>query len=1048
MQKVSRTRSWRCVVPALALGLVAAACGGGGVAHADPGPRWQALRDLDFTTIGTDQDLILHEPNALAEDGEGYLWAGTANGLVRWDGYRARTYVAHPGGPNALQDDFVKCLHTDPHGVLWIGTSAGGLARYDRARDRFTSFGAGPNGLSHVSVRAIADDGNGGLWVGTDGGLDHLDPATGTVERMLVNWGTEGIVAPEPVLALLHDRAGALWIGTPRRLLRWPAGEMHSKEMLTSPGGDADGGFDALYEDSAGRIWAGTQSSGAYALEPGQSQFRPIGQPDAAQSGPIQGNTGTDWITQIVEAAPGEIWLGTYDQGIRVVDTASWTVTRVRHDPLQPNGLPHDNIRALHRDRSGLVWVGTNGGLGRYNAGNGFATTVNGQTSRRAGIIDPEIFSVFPAPDGHIWLGLRSSGVDILDPAGGRVAAIRAEAGGSDTALPHARVWAITAASGGDIYLGTEKGLYRTDLAGHLVARVPVAADNPALRVTALLSAGKNLWIGSAADGLWQYDPATRQTLRNLTETALSDRRVESLAADGESTLWVGTDHGLNRLDIATGAAERILPDPKRDDALSAGFITALLTDRQGRLWVGTLAGGIDVLEGRDADGRPRFRHIGTDAGLPHANVDALLLGPDGRIWASTDDGIGVIDPATFAVQALGRADGIAIPEYLGGSGAVTPQGEVLFGGVGGLTVLRPDRLAPWHYAPPIVATQIRAGETPLPPDSLGTGDGNEAELTIEPSADRLMVGFSALDYSAPERNRYAYKLEGFDSDWIAADAQNRHATYTNLPPGHYVLRIRGSNRDGIWSEQILALPVRVLPAWYQTLWFRFGAALVALVAVTVTIQSRTAYLRRRQAVLETEVADRTLALSQRTDELEAAKRELEVIAFVDVLTSLPNRRMFSEQLHKQMAQAARRREGFALLLLDLDRFKQTNDTLGHDAGDVLLQEAARRFQSAVREADFVARLGGDEFAILLVGAPEIAAIELVCRRIVESFVEPVPFAGHDMRTSPSIGIALYPDHGDNQETLFKSADLALYAAKHAGRNTWRWYGAADAVAT
>jgi diguanylate cyclase (GGDEF)-like protein len=149
---------------------------------------------------------------------------------------------------------------------------------------------------------------------------------------------------------------------------------------------------------------------------------------------------------------------------------------------------------------------------------------------------------------------------------------------------------------------------------------------------------------------------------------------------------------------------------------------------------------------------------------------------------------------------------------------------------------------------------------------------------------------------------------------------------------------------------------------------------------------------------------------------------------------------MFTEEFRKLLAQASRRQGRFALLLLDLDQFKQVNDSLGHDAGDSLLTEAGKRFKAAVRDADFVARLGGDEFAILLAESHDVEAIEKVCLRIIEAFVVPIAFNSHAVHASPSIGAALYPDHGTTQESLFKSADVALYAAKRAGRNTWRAY--------
>jgi diguanylate cyclase (GGDEF)-like protein len=231
-----------------------------------------------------------------------------------------------------------------------------------------------------------------------------------------------------------------------------------------------------------------------------------------------------------------------------------------------------------------------------------------------------------------------------------------------------------------------------------------------------------------------------------------------------------------------------------------------------------------------------------------------------------------------------------------------------------------------------------------------------------------------------------------------------------------------------------------VLPAWYQTRQWKLGLAAGALAGVSALLQGRTAYLRRRQLELEAQVA-------QRTAELEESKRHVELLAYRDALTGLPNRRQFMADMMKSLTLAHRKNRRFALLLIDLDRFKQINDSLGHDAGDALLVEAARRLGLAVRLSNSIARLGGDEFAILIGDLSANAVIdrhtvETVCTRVVGAFIEPIAFGTLSIKTSASVGVALCPEHGDDSETLYKAADLALYEAKHAGRDKWRWHQA------
>jgi diguanylate cyclase (GGDEF)-like protein len=554
-----------------------------------------------------------------------------------------------------------------------------------------------------------------------------------------------------------------------------------------------------------------------------------------------------------------------------------------------------------------------------------------------------------------------------------------------------------------------------------------------AKNVTRLLPDQGKLWFGGV-DGIWLFEgkgPARRpEMLRPLT-----DQRVTVLKKGTGNVLWIGTQNGLNRLDLTTHALEPILPDAADPAALGAGYISSLLTDRQGRLWVGTFSGGIDVLEGADRMGRSRFHRILN--GLPNENIDQLLQTADGKIWASTDGGLAVIDPKTYEMRVLRHADGAVLSAYWNGSGALMAHGDLIFGGIGGVTVVRPGLVKPWDYQPPIGVTNAEIGEEEIPPSRFNSGLGEEP-VWIPPDNNNLTLGFSALDYTAPERNLYAYKLDGFDKDWIPVDATRRLARYTNLPPGDYVLELRGSNRDGTWAP-VRKVRIRVLPAWFQTWWFKIFAVAAGALLLWGLFLLGTAYLRRQQRELERQVALRTSELEQMTVELRQSQHKLEHMAYTDALTGLPNRRMFTEHFKRLLALKRRQDSSFSLLLMDFDAFKQINDTEGHDAGDFVLVEMAKRMSALVRESDCLARLGGDEFGLILGQSHDFEGTESVCRKVIESFAEPVVFEGTELRTAPSIGIAIYPFDGETQDALYKAADLALYQAKRGGGNRCCW---------
>jgi diguanylate cyclase (GGDEF)-like protein len=1027
MRALKKLSGW--LLATLVVGVASVPLGGGIAAvHATEVERWSALADTVFEYLARDNDLPNSTaPTALAEDGAGFLWVGTQNGLARWDGYHFRSYKADPAIPGSLPDNLVRQLRTDSRGRLWVATNSAGLARYDRDTDRFVTYGAGPKGLSSASLRDIVDDGAGGMWVSTDNGLDHLHADTDEVEHFRHDSNDPDTLPDNRARGLFRDRDGALWVGTLSGLVRR---ELGSKRFVRVPLGQGDGKAAvawSFYQDSEGRVWVGTVRQGAYVVDP-KEHGTPVPVSGVAQ--PLLPNEG---IHAITEVRPGEIWLGTDGHGIVSVNTKTFETRRILHDPTVMSSLADDSVQALHTDRSGLVWIATTRSISRYNSGQAAVYTVFGGSSRPGSLSDSDVDSVLPMPDGRVWLGLGSTGIDVLDPMGLRVASLRPDPEHPQTGLPKDYVNALVRGPSGDVYVGTEQGLYRADKLAHGVVRLSAPLHDPSAAVWTLHFEDGVLWVGGF-DGLWAMDLSPNPTLSSANIEGLTDQRVTIIDKGPPGSLWVGTKNGLNRLDLASHVVERILPDPPDPNALRAGYISTLLTDRRGRLWVGTLGGGIGVLDGRNRDGKPHFTRLGAGQGLASESIDKLLEDAHGEIWASTDDGLAVIDPNTFAIRSLRRAEGVPIANHWAGAGAASPQGELLFGAVGGLIVVRPEKLAVWSYHPQIVVTDVRIGGKRVPVGNFNSDEG-PTPLIITPDANSIAVEFAALDYSAPSRNRYAYRLDGFDPDWIETEPSRRLAAYTNLLPGDYALRLRGSNRDGVWTDSVLTVPIRVLPAWYQTIAFRILAGIVFFALIAAVVQGRTIYLRKARRELERVVIERTA-------ELRESQRQLQQIAYCDTLTALPNRRMFMEEFRELLVLAGLQSGRFALLLIDLDRLKHINDTLGHDVGDALLIEAAIRLQAAVRKSDCVARLGGDEYAILLTQNPAAADIEAVCKRIVDNFALEVVVNGVSVRTSPSIGVAVYPDHGTAQDPLYKSADLALYEAKRMGGNTYCWYRA------
>jgi len=449
-------------------------------------------------------------------------------------------------------------------------------------------------------------------------------------------------------------------------------------------------------------------------------------------------------------------------------------------------------------------------------------------------------------------------------------------------------------------------------------------------------------------------------------------------------------------------------------------------------------------------DGRSaRFDRVSERHGVLGRPFGAnLMADAQGRLWTH----LHVYDPALDRLDVLTAADGQHLGTGWFHSHAALPDGRLLFGGTRGLLVVEPGRYAAAQDRPPLVLSDLRVDDLPLTQPA--------GALVLQPGQRRFSVEFAALEYSEPARIRYAWQMLGVDRDWIEGDADRRAATYAHLPPGRYTLQARASNRAGVWSDEVLTLPVQVLPAWWQHGAHRAAGAVVLVVAVLALMQWRTGALRRRKAVLEQEVRDRTEQLRVKTELLERESAALREASLTDPLTGLRNRRFLLQHIGADVAVTLRRWDDplrhdtprgaapprdadLVFFLIDVDHFKRVNDLHGHAAGDTVLRQFRARLAAVFRDADHLVRWGGEEFLVVARGSGRAHAAELAerARRAVAN----TPFTlddGQALNCTCSIGFAALPlapghPHALDWQDTVSLADAALYRVKESRRNGW-----------
>lgn len=814
-------------------------------------PAWAALAlgDVHFENVGDADSIPDNNVTALAQDHEGFLWIGTPNGLVRYDGYRFRRHARDPRDPESLGGVFIRALLVARDGRLWVGTDADGVSVYDPGSDRFTRHGHVPDrtdSLSHDQVRALAEGADGSIWLGTRAGVDRLDPVSGRVTRQLRRFGDATVDADERVFALLTDSRGDLWIGSWNGVARRSA--VDGRYTRISDGHLSGQLIMSLYELADGRIGVGTAQVGSYLIAPEDHSVLAI--PVGLASTP----SATEALAlAMIQPRPDELWLGAFG-GITVVDVASGRIRRqILPDSSVPSSLSHTQVRAFLKDRAGMIWIGGySGGFQQHDPANDAVHVLHHRPSEPGTLANPSISSILELDSGEIWLGTREQGIDVLDPERGVIASLRPDQQ-SPGGLRNGMVLSLAQARDGSVFAGTLAGMFRYRLDSRSFEAIDSDRGLVGSTVRCLLAdPGGDVWVGSNA-GLSRWSAASGQVMTvPIVGGGPLAADVNALALEADGRLWVGSTIGLHVLEPGASALIAANPDDPHMDELTGGSVVGLLIDRNGQLWIDT-ANGLSRLrrwDGRHAEWDAVSLQVGI-AGHPFgAN---LLDDAQGRIWTQRH----IYDPRNNSVHELSRADGIDIGTAWYRSYARLRSGQLMFGGSRGVAVIDPTRFRTWQYQPPVVISELRVDSIVQPPASWRHG------LTIDAAARSFGVEFAALDYSAPQRNRYAHRLVGYDDQWIETDATRRIASYSKLWPGDYTLEIRGSNRVGTLAGPPLRIAVQVLPAYWQTPWFAALALLGLGFIVYAGYRWNLVKVRRHEHELEQMVEERTRELKE-----------------------------------------------------------------------------------------------------------------------------------------------------------------------------------------
>ncbi|MBK6267267.1 GHKL domain-containing protein [Marivirga sp. S37H4] len=814
--------------------------------------------NIEFTHYSVNEGLSQNTVEDIIQDESGFIWFATQDGLNRFDGINFKKYYFKINDKNSLSNNYVKSLYEDKLGNLWIGTYGGGLNKFDK-KDSFKRYTYDKNNLGSISdnvVYSILQSSDSILWLGTKNGLNRFNMVTDHFERFTVSSQNSTSISNDVVYCIeKSNHQDEIWVGTRDGLNRFNLKTKKNTRYKDDKNGLTDDDIRTLYLDEAGDLWVGTKLGGLFLKKKGSEQFKQISLDP--------GRSGKSYIRKIYPDDNGGLWIGTFGNGLFHLDATHKVQYHKRNGPKEELGISDNRIVSIYKDNSNNYWLGTHeGGVNVFNTTSKKFRHYKHEQGNPSSLSHNSINYIYQDSKGEIYIA-NDLGVDILkeDEKSNEVSfhkIIKSESG-----LPDDRAWILFEDSENDLWVGLwNYGLSKFNRkTGELTSYINDPKDPQSISTNFVESIAEdkygNLWLGLIGDGgLNVFDKKTQKFKRYRNETgrvhSLSNDRVHAVFVDSKDRIWIGTDYGLNLYQAGLDNFRHF--KYKEDDSLSLNYniIRIIFEDKDGVLWIGTGGGGISKMI-EDKAGDIGFKSYTTDHGLPNNNIAGILQDDFGDIWISTYQGVAKFNPITEQFTNYGKADGLQGQEFIRRSAYKVSDGRLFLGGHNGLNVFHPKKIKVDSFMPNVNLTSVEV-----------LHNGNHVHKDIH--SDTLIIHYNdylisfevaAMDFTAIEKNQYAYQLEGFDQDWVY-NKNRRHFSYTNLPPGNYQLRVKATNSDGVWSDNELKVFVQVVPPFWLTNWFRLLIIVLVAFVIYGYVKWRTYKLSSSKMKLEKLVKERT----------------------------------------------------------------------------------------------------------------------------------------------------------------------------------------------
>lgn len=834
--------------------------------------------------------------NALLQDQKGFLWFGTNDGLIRYDGYEFKSYKRMQGINYSLSNNFVTSLCEDHLGRIWVGT-ADGLHVYLRDEDRFMRIGPQAEltkGLSNNFIRCLYETYNFELIVGTESGLNvaktdslHLMHFT----QYYPEQSNPSSISHERIRCIAQSRDSSLWIGTwgggvnkvIRRSIGWEF------EKLSLPGNEEEEYFaDRIWTLTASdsSLWIGTDGAGLIEFGIEEAQFwhykKSLGHAGCIPS---------DIVTVSYVDKASKLWVGTDGGGLCQFNSINKTFTCYQQSSFDPNSLNSNVILSLFEDRQGIFWIGTYRGLNKYNKWMNLFGHQKHIPDDINSLQHNEVSSFLEdsSVDGHfLWIGTLGGGIDRMDLNSGDYQNYSKYS--NESSLPDNVVRHIAQDRNGNLWIawykkGFSKAKLLTGNEGMAFKNYQYNIADPqtvafSFAIHILEDSDGYIWISTSGYGLIKHIPKTGkfEYFRHDPDdpNSLSNDILTFAYEDQSGRLWIGTwGGGLNLMDKNSGSFVSYQADPMEDHAISDNHVFCILEEGD-HFWVGT-GNGLNYFDLR----KDTFQKFYDEEGLINNTIYGILKDGKGNLWMSTQNGLSKYNPLNEQFKNFSGADGLQGNEFAQNAFLKLRSGAMAFGGNNGFNLFHPDSIKDNPYPPGIVITHMEIRNQRLQIGESINGDkildkviSETEEIRLSHKNNSFLLELAALHYGAPTMNSYKVKLEGFDDDWQYLGTR-RTINYTNLPPNKYVFKATAASKDGVWNDEPISLIINIQPAFWKTWWFRTFILVLTVLILFALYQSRITVMRDWNKKLEDEIEDHTANMRIKSKELQSRATQL-----------------------------------------------------------------------------------------------------------------------------------------------------------------------------